>query len=288
MIPDNKDFRNIRFTLLIQSLTVSILIEKIRKVLNIPQAGLPLRNPDLDSIICEKREWLWKQFPDKVQKQYKRYLLYYENQEADVLAVEQVAKEELYFIYVIADKLNTDRLSFERYVLFNISLPLSLHGIRIIVQGKTLDEPGVYLKLDPYTTASELQNIYKQLDRFLQKTSAPVIHKTKKRKKSTATDIQKEINQYGVMESRIKEHHSLMKHTSQEKQRADAYENIISDALKELAGEDIPDNLSSLKWNLEMNKQAKKLKNVYYDITSRYNLPTLRDLPHFLPLIPNN
>ncbi|HUD43937.1 MAG TPA: hypothetical protein VMR41_00130 [Patescibacteria group bacterium] len=251
-----KNYRYIRWKLLTKSLALTIIVEQLRKLCDIPSAGKKLKDKSLNSRFAATRRLEIK-----------------------------IGENKLKIINNVADSLLIERSQFENYILFNIIDNPFIHGLRLIFKDKPLDEPGVYLKIDSFTTEDELGKAYKHVRRFIKDTIAPIIYNTQMRKKSTGLDTNESIF-YNKSESKIKEYYQGKKLAIQETE--ETYKSIVHYAMYDLAGEETSEKLPPDMWDKEVKKKREQLRMKYYAITERYGLPTLTDLSKLLQLILNN
>ncbi len=280
------NYTAIRFLLVSQSLTASIIVKRLRAVCGIPPSGYKTQILTGKLLRHKKFEWTKKQIPNNIPILHNKLQseIHYSRKHSEL--IKQVGQIKVDLINQVADRLIIDRGNFLNYVFYNLVATTTPLNVRLIPNSEErLNEPGIYLKVEPTTTAvdliSDFKKIQKPRDYFYE-----IVYGAKSRKKSTGWNTKIEIEDYIKMESKIKEYYQD-RETSTEDTR-ETYEHIVRYALNELADEDLPNNLTPQKEEAENNKRRKILETRYYDITARYNLPTLQDLSDFLRLIPNN
>jgi hypothetical protein len=164
----------------------------------------------------------------------------------------------------------------------------------VISLGDTIEinEPGIYVR---YTPGMKLSAWEKQFERAKLISYGFELIKAFKNKKlpkpiqrdQIGKDDESKLDTYGDIEKRIEKKW----HDHQQGLISDPVYDVQSDTIK--SGESIIDsvfediaceNNDSDDFHAEDKKKA-ELRNLYYSIVKRYNLPTIRDLPHYLKLV---
>lgn len=285
-----KNYYLLRHTLLLHSLTVTIIVEKVRELYGVSPNYI--KNRDIDSIYKAKAEWVWKKYSSRTKFWYNQINadFKFSEQQAYFMAADKARKIEFDLIYKIADRLSINRHTFEEFILFNLIPEHEKDEFLHIVWNYDypIDEPGIYLKIAPSTSGEDLKKSFRGIKPLADRLYK-VYYGIKTRKKSTGKALD-EVKFYRRCESKIIEYYQakLAAKESQNKINFGDYKKVVDSAIRDLASDNLPDLGDDQKWQAKMDKASGKYKNKYYDITARYNLPTLEDLPPLLRLIPNN
>ncbi len=296
MIPGTNHYL-IHHKLLFKSLTVTLLVEKLREFYKIPDNGLEIKNQSFENVYKAKANWVLRNYPREAQSYFEKFVSYkrFSRGQALHMASDKVRGEVLEPIYKVADRLGIDRHTFEEFVLFGIvpSSPKD-ESLRIVFDKDfPIFEPGIYLKIGPFTKGIDLARDYKNYKPFVDD-FYNAVYKIKPRRKSTGANFNQELTLYEQIESKITEYYQLKTQAQLSRDKIKRrigekdYQKIVEDAFRDLAAEEVPDIQDDKEWQRQVNSKAKLFENEYYATARRYNIPTLRDLKTFLRFIPNN
>lgn len=282
------DYQKIRYFLFTQSYIASEIVKKLRAKYRIkrnmtyPGWIKRIEKDHMDLLIKKQNEWkriLHREIPF--------------NFEFIWLAVQDIEKELTPDIGKIAKILAIDEDLFRVLMLYD-NVPKKLYPPQRIFYANELSpisDEGMYIKVDDRLTYPEMLKYFSEAKNRLKSfpRNKNKIIKDKHRKDIGPGDEDK-IQYFLQIEKEIIQ---LAKEKRKYKNPdEEASRSIVIDAIDQVAG-DITDTeadkrkISEQKAGLLFTAWKKRLTTYYYEITSRYNLPTSQDLISLLGLISN-